>query len=75
MVLVLREVVVRYISGVEAAAEAPVEPDLPPVPTTRRQPTCSGCGKKGIRSINAKRELFSQFYVVLCSEIVPENSI
>jgi hypothetical protein len=36
-----------YISGHEAAPEAPVEPDLPSVPTIRRQPTCSGCGKKG----------------------------
>jgi hypothetical protein len=36
-----------YIPGHGAVSEAPVEPDLPSVPTIRRQPTGSGCGKKG----------------------------
>ena len=37
----------EYISTTEGAADPPVEPELPPVSTIRRQITCSGCGTKG----------------------------
>lgn len=40
---------IGYISVVDAAVEAAVEPTLPPMPLIRRVVTCSGCGVQGHR--------------------------
>ena len=37
----------RYISPIDAAVKAAVEPTLPPMPLIRRVVTCSGCGIQG----------------------------
>ena len=38
---------IEYISVEHDASKPPLEPELPPVSTVRRQVTCSGCGTKG----------------------------
>jgi hypothetical protein len=46
-VVVEKEGAMEYISPMDAAVEAVVEPTLPPMPLIRRVVTCSGCGIRG----------------------------